>query len=134
MKSLLHLGLGARAAREVSVTTTGSKCCGASGEIVVRQWREAATGIIRRVALAPSKAGHVLVTRRVERRRIGGHPTVGGEATVVLCGLPVDGLKAILELSRRTELPFANNGPDDGTATDGRGEYDEDCSGGVREA
>jgi hypothetical protein len=59
---------------------------------------------------------------------------VGGEATVVLCGLPVDGLKAILELSRRTELPFANNGPDDGTATDGRGENDEDCSGGVREA
>ena len=134
MKSLLHLGLGARAARKVSVTTTGSKCCGASGEIVVRQWREAATGVIRRVAIAPAEAGHVLVTRRVERRRIGGYPTVGGEATVVLCGLPVDGLKAILELSRWTELPFANNGPDDGTATDGRGEYDEDCSGGVREA
>ncbi len=130
MKSLLHLGLGARAARKVSVTTTGSKCCGASGEIVVRQWREAATGVIRRVAIAPAEAGHVLVTRRVERRRIGGYPTVGGEATVVLCGLPVDGLKAILELSRWTELPFANNGPDDGTATDGRGEY----SGGVREA
>jgi hypothetical protein len=131
VKSLLHLGLEARAAREVSVTTTGSKCCGASGEIVVRQWREAAR---RRVAIAPAEAGHVLVTRRVERRRIGGHLTVGGEATVVLCGLPVDGLKAILKLSRRTELPFANNGPDDGTATDGRGEYDEDCSGGVREA
>ena len=75
------------------------------------------------------------MTRRVERRRIGGHPTVSaGEATLVLCGLPVDGLQAILELRRGTELPLANNSPDDGAAADGRGEYDKDHHGGVREA
>lgn len=59
---------------------------------------------------------------------------VSREATVVLCGLPVDGLEAILELRRRTELPFANDGPNNGAATDGRGEYDEDHNGSVGEA
>jgi hypothetical protein len=59
---------------------------------------------------------------------------MSGEAAIVFRGLPVDGLEAILELSGGTELPFANDGPDDGTATDGRGEYDDDCDGGVREA
>ena len=74
------------------------------------------------------------MTRRVERRCVGGHPMVSREATVVLCGLPVDGLKAILELRRRTELPFADDGPNDGAATDGRGEYNEDHNGSVGEA
>lgn len=134
VKSLLHLRLGAGTTSEVSITTTGRKGRGASGKVVVRQRREAATGIVHAAAVAPGEARYVVVTRRVERRRIGGHPTVSGEAAVVLCGLPVDGLEAILELSGGTELPFANNGPDDGAATDGRGEYDKDCYGGVREA
>jgi len=134
LKGFLHLGLGARATSEVSVTTTGCECCSASGEVVLRQRSEVTIGVIRPTTIAPREADHVVVTRRVERRRIGGHPTVSGEATVVLRGLPVDGLKAILELSRRTEFPLADNGPNDGAATDRRGEYDEDCYGGVREA
>jgi hypothetical protein len=59
---------------------------------------------------------------------------VSRKATVVLCGLPVDGLKAILELRGGAELPFADNGPNDRTTPNGRGEYDEDHYGGVREA
>ena len=134
VKSLLHLGLGAGTTSEVSITTTGRKGRGASGKVVVRYRGEATTSIVRAAAVAPGEAHHVVVTRRVERRRIGGHPTVSREAAVVLCRLPVDGLEAILELSGGTELPLANNGPDDGAATDGRGEYDNDCQGGAREA
>jgi len=55
------------------------------------------------------------------------------EATVVFRGLPVDGLKTILELGRGTELPLADNGPNDGTATDRCSEYDENCYSCVRE-
>ncbi len=133
VKSLLHLGLGAGTTSEVSITTTGRKGRGASGKVVFRQRGKAATSIVRATAVAPGDA-QVVVTRRVERRRIGGHPTVSGEAAVVFCGLPVDGLEAIPELSGGAELPFANDGPDDGAATNGRGEYDDDCDGGAREA
>lgn len=59
---------------------------------------------------------------------------MSGKATVVLCGLPVDGFKAILELSRRTELPFTDNSPNDSTTPDRCGEYDDDCQRSVREA
>lgn len=134
LKRFLHLGLGAGATSEVSVTTASRKCCGAGGEIVVRKWGEAASRIVRAATVAPGEAHHVVMTRRVERRCVGGHPMVSREATVVLCGLPVDGLKAILELRRRTELPFADDGPNDGAATDGRGEYNEDHNGSVGEA
>jgi len=133
VKSLLYLRLGAGATSEVSITTTGRKGRGASGKVMLRQRGKAATSIVCAAAVAPGEA-QVVVTRRVERRCIGGHPTVIGEAAVVFCGLPVDGLEAILKLSGGTELPFANDGPDDGAATDGRGEYDEDGDGGVREA
>jgi len=129
VKSLLHLGLGAGTTSEVSITSTGRKGRGTSGKVVVRYRGESTTA-----AVAPGEAHQVVVTRRVERRRIGGHPTVSGETAFVLCGLPVDGLEAILELSGGTELPLANNGPDDGAATNGRGEYDKDCQGGMREA
>lgn len=56
------------------------------------------------------------------------------KATVVFCGLPVDGLKAILKLSGGAELPFADNGPNDCTTPNGCGEYDEDRYSGVRDA
>jgi hypothetical protein len=72
------------------------------------------------------------MTGRMEGRRVGGGPTVSGEATVVLRGLPVNGLEAVLKLGRRTELPLADDGPNNGTATDGRGEHDNDCDGGMR--
>jgi len=134
VKSLLHLGLRAGTTSKVSITTTGRKGRGASGKVVVRYRGEPTTSIIRAAAVAPGEAHYVVVTRRVERRRVGGHPTVSGETAVMFCGLPVDGLEAILELSGGTELPLANNGPDDGAATDGRGEYDKDCQGGMREA
>jgi hypothetical protein len=69
----------------------------------------------------------------VEGRRVGRHPTVGRKATVVLCGLPVDGLETILELRGGAELPLADNGPNDHTASNGRGNYNDDHYGRVRE-
>jgi len=137
VKSLLHRGLGAGATSKVSVTTARRKRCGAGGEIVVRKGGEATTSIVRAAAVAPGEAHHVVMARRMERRCVGGHPSVGREATpitLVLCGLPIDGLEAIFELSRWTELPFANDGPNDGTATDGRSEHDEDGNGSAGEA
>lgn len=53
LKSLLHLRLGAGATSEVSVTTARCKCCGAGGEIVVREWGEAASSIVRAATVAP---------------------------------------------------------------------------------
>lgn len=137
VKSLLHRGLGAGATSKVSVTSARRKCCGPGGEIMVRKGGKATTSIIAAITVVPGEAHHVVMARRMERRRVGGHLSVGREATritLVLCGLPIDGLEAILELSRRTELPFANDGPNDGAATDGRSEHDEDGNGGVGEA
>ena len=59
---------------------------------------------------------------------------MGRKATVVVCGLPVDGLKTILELSGGAELPLADNSPNDHTASNGRGNYNEDRYGRVRKA
>jgi len=59
---------------------------------------------------------------------------VSRKTTVVLCGLPVDGFKAILELSGGAELPFADNGPNDCTTPNGSSEYDDDRYSGVRDA
>jgi len=50
---------------------------------------EATTSTIRAAAVALGEAYHVVVTCRVEQRHIGGHPTVSGEAAVMLCGLPL---------------------------------------------
>ena len=66
LKSLLHLGLGAGATSEVSVTTARRKCCGAGSEIVVRNWGDAASGIVRAATVAPGEAHHIVVARRVE--------------------------------------------------------------------
>jgi hypothetical protein len=133
VKSLLHLRLGAGPTSEVSITTTGGKGRGGGGKVMVRQRGKAATSIVRAAAFAPRDV-QVVVTCRVEGRRIGGRPTESGDTAVVFSGLPVDRLEAVLKMSGGTELPFANDGPDDGAATDGRGEYYEDGDGGVREA
>jgi hypothetical protein len=70
----------------------------------------------------------------MERRRVGRHPTVGRKATVVVCGLPVDGLKTIPKLSGGAELPLADNGPNDHTASNRCGNNNDDGYGRVREA
>jgi hypothetical protein len=57
---------------------------------------------------------------------------VSGKAAVVFCGLPVDGLEAILKLGGRTEFPFADNGPDYSTASNRCGEHDENGYGRTR--
>jgi hypothetical protein len=132
LQSLLHLGLGTGTTGKVSVAA--NRRSWASGEIVVRYRGEVATGVIPRSTAASGKAHHVIVACRVERRRIGRHPTVGRKATVVIRGLPVDGLKTIPELSGGAEFPLANNGPNDHTASNGRGNYNEDRYGRVREA
>jgi len=132
LQSLLHLWLRTRTTGKVSVAA--NRCSRASGEIVVGYRGEVVTGVIPRSTAASGKAHHVIVTCRVERRRVGRHPTVGRKATVVLCGLPVDGLQTILELSGGAELPLADNGPNDHTASNGRGNYNEDHYGRVREA
>lgn len=116
LQSLLHLWLRAGATREVSIATNRRKCGSASSEIVVGQGGKVA--VIRPSTIAPVQA-HVIVTCRVERRCIGGHPTVRGKATFMFCGLPVDGLETILELRRGTELPLADDGPNNSAATNG---------------
>jgi len=65
LQSLLHRRLGTGATSEVSVATNGCKCGRASGEIVLRQWGEAATGVIRPTTIASGKA-HVVMTCGVE--------------------------------------------------------------------
>jgi len=130
LQSLLHLGLGTGTTGKVSIAA--NRRSRASGEVMVRYRGEAATGVIPRSTVASGKA-HVIVTPRVERRRVRRHPA-NREATVVLCGLPVDGLKTILELSGGAELPLADNGPNDDTASDGSSNYNEDRYGRVREA
>jgi hypothetical protein len=62
LQSLLHLGLGAGATSEVSVTTNGRS---ASSEIVVRQRGETASGVIPSSTIAAGKA-HVLVASGME--------------------------------------------------------------------
>jgi hypothetical protein len=131
LQSLLHLGLGTGTTGKVSVAT--NRHSRASGEIVVRYRGEITSGVIPPSTVASVKAHHVIVTSGVERRSVGRHPT-DRKATVVLCGLPVDGLKTILELSGGAELPFADNGPNDDAASNGRGNYNEDRYGRVREA
>lgn len=131
MQSLLHLGLWTRTTGKVSVAA--NRRSRASGEIVVGYRGEVASGVIPLSTVASGKAHHVIVTSGVERRRVGRHPT-DRKTTVVLCGLPVDGLKTILELSGGAELPLADNGPNDDTASNGRGNYNEDHYGRVREA
>ncbi len=119
--ALLHLGLGARATSEVSVTPNWRERRSASGEVVFGQRREAASSSVigdgAVLTVAAGKAGAVFVAGRMERRRVGGNSAMRGEATVVVRRLPVDGLEAILERGRGTELPFADYGPDDSTAS-----------------
>lgn len=117
---LLHLGLGARATSEISVTPNWRERRSARGEVVFGQRREAASSSVvwggADLTVVTGKAAAVLVAG-MERRRVGGSPAMGGEPTVVLRWLPVDGLEAVFELGRGTELPFADNGPDDSTAS-----------------
>src|SRR5712675_1173512 len=94
LQSLLHLWLRAGATRKVSIATNRRKCGSASSEIVVRQGGDGAIGIMSPSTIVPVQA-HVIVTCRVERRCIGGHPAKRGKATFMLCGLPVDGLETI---------------------------------------
>jgi len=127
LQSLQHRGLRTRTTGKVSVAA--NRRSRASGEIMVRYRADVASGVI-----PPSTvAHHVIVACRVEGRRVGRPPTEGRKATVVLCRLPVDGLKTILELSGGAELPLADNGPNDHTASNGRGNYNEDHNGRVRE-
>jgi len=54
------------------------------------------TSIICAATIALGEAHHVVMTCRVEQRRIGGHPTVSGEAAVILCGLPLSQYSQLL--------------------------------------
>jgi hypothetical protein len=69
----------------------------------------------------------------MERRTVGGGSAVRREAIVVHRRLPVDGLEAVFELGRGTELPFADNGPNDSTPSNRCGKYDDDGQSGVRQ-
>jgi len=132
LQSLLHRGLGTGTTGKVSVAADRRRR--ASGEIMVRYRGEVTSGVIRPSTVASGKAHDVIVTCRVEGRRVGRHPTVGRKATVVVCRLPVDGFKTILELRGGAELPLADDGPNDHTASNGCGNDDEDHYGRVREA
>ena len=136
LKVLLHLGLGAGATSKVSVTPNWRERRSASGKVVFGQRRETASSV------KSASAGDVLtvaarevavIVARMERRRVGGNSAVRRKAAVVHSRLPVDGLKAVLELGRRTEFPFTNYGPDDCNTSNRRGKYDDDGQGGVRQ-
>jgi len=130
---LLHLGLGARPTSEVSVAPNWGERRRARGEVVFRQWGEAANRVvIAGSAVLTAAAGKATVfVAGVERRRVGGDSAMRREAAVVHGRLPVDGLETVLKLGRGTELPFANYGPDDSTTSNRCGEYDDDGQGGV---
>ena len=137
LEVLLHLRLGARATSKVSVAPNWRECRIASGEVVFRQRREAtssaectsAGGVL---TVAAGEAPAVFVAG-MERRGVGRDSAVRREATVVYRRLPVDGLKAVPELSRGTELPFTDYGPNDSTTSNRRSKYDDDGQGGVRQ-
>jgi len=138
LEVLLHLRLGARATSEVSVASNRRERRRASGEVVFGQRREvASSGVIGASAggvltVAAGEAAAVFVAG-MERGGVGGDSAVRREAAVVHRWLPVDGLEAVLELGRGTELPFADYGPDDSTSSNRCSEYDDDGQGGVRQ-
>ena len=137
LEVLLHLWLGARATSKVSVAPNWRERRIASGEVVFGQRREAASSVVCTSAggvltVAAGEAANVFVAG-MERRRVGGDSAVRREAAVVHRRLPVNGLEAVLELGRGTELPFADYGPNDSTTSNRRGKYDDDGQGGVRQ-
>jgi len=136
LKVLLHQGLGARATSKVSVAPDWRERRSASGEVVFGQRREAASSVKGASAggvLTVAARETAVIVARMERRRVGGDSAVRGKAAVVHSRLPVDRLKAVPELGRRTEFPFADYGPDDCTTSHRRGKYDDDGQGGVRQ-
>ena len=98
------------------------------------QRRKAASSVIGASAggvLTVAAGEAAMLVAGVERRRVRGGSAVCWEATVVHCRLPVDGIEAVLELGRRTELPFADYSPDDSTPSNRCGKHDDDGQGGV---
>jgi len=107
-KRLLHLGLRAGAASEISVAANGSEVRGGSGQVVIKL-----------VAIHSCSRGVAVILRRVERRgsRVGA--AVGrNNANIVVRRLPVNRGHALVKLGRVAELPLAEDGPEDGNSTD----------------
>ena len=131
---LLHLGLRARAPSKISVSTNGRELSRTSGKVVVG---DAGDDSVREVVCAvrcraDAASGHVFWAIGVERGRARDVAVVTDDAFFRADGgLPVDGLHAAFELRRRPELPFPDNGPDEGDAGDAGCNDDENGDGGA---
>lgn len=110
--------LGAWAAVEIGVATNRHQARGTSGEVVISN----VVAVVRRGAVASHAR---LVASGVEG---GGNGAAVRRKTVVVRvrGLPVDGLHAVLKLGRGPELPFADNGPNEGDTTNAAGDSSDD--------
>jgi len=109
---ILHLGLRAGPASEISVATNRSEGRRSSGKVVLE-------------TVVVCGAACVIVNRGgVERRcpRIG--TAVGRNNAVVGGRLPVDRSHALVEFGRVGELPLAEDGPKDDNPADRSGNYD----------
>ena len=121
----------ARSAVHVGIPGTSAQMHRTGGKVV--GWREVGCERDKRVvgdSHVPS-AGAVggampalLGGERISAGNGGGIALVHGE-TAGRGGLPIDGLEAVLELTRGAKLPLADDGPDGGGTDDARSSDDE---------
>jgi hypothetical protein len=110
--------LGTGAAVEISVTTNRHQARGASGEVMISD----TVPVVGRGTIASHAR---LMASGVEGR--GDRAAVRCKTFIVrVRGLPVDGLHTVLKLGRRTELPLADNGPDESNTTDAASDGSDD--------
>lgn len=95
-------------------------------------------GATRHICISSNRAhmgrtsGEVMVERIVASaaRRVGAArvTAVSGDNSIIITRrrLPINGLESVLELLRATELPLAEDGPENGNTSDGGSDSDED--------
>jgi hypothetical protein len=106
-KSFLHLlRPNARSTSKIGVTSNRCELRRSSSEVVVRDWINTIIGES---------------TARMERAMRGsGCIAMELRFAIRTCGFPVNRLHTILELCRRSKLPFAYKGPDDSYSSNTR--------------
>jgi hypothetical protein len=63
----------------------------------------------------------------MEGRRVGGSSrAVGGNTSILVGGLPVDGLQTLVEFLGTAELPLSEDGPQNGNSANSRSNNDND--------
>jgi hypothetical protein len=113
-----HLGLGARTAGKISIAPNWSQT-GASSEIVIRKGLKGRVIIFGRTMTAVRGGTIVAGTRTRTEGRCTRVTTVGRDDAFIVMGsgLPVNGLETLIKLLGTTELPFAEDSPEDCDST-----------------